>query len=319
MTRVAIKVPASTSNLGSGFDTLGLAVKLYTQVDVRVAGSRGIRITSPTAEQAHTGLIKLLEEAANSFFQLSSVQAVGLEIAVTGNVPVARGLGYSATVRVGMLGALNEICGTRLDRRSLLNLATQLEGHPDNASPSIFGGFTVSGIIGKNSRSRMVSPLTPALSPGGREGEDQNNVRCINFRLPEALKLVTLIPYFPISTEEARKLMPTSFSKTDATHGLNRAALITAAFASGDLKSLRGVFDDRIHQPYREPLIPALRQVIAAGENAGALGGFLSGSGSAIICLALEEPKAIGEAMLRVLPNSQVLILEPDNHGFIME
>jgi homoserine kinase len=317
MTRVVIRVPASTSNIGSGFDTLGLAVKLYTQVDVRVAGNRGIRISSPTAAQANTGLIKLLAEAANLFFQSSSVEAFGLEIAVTGNVPVARGLGYSATVRIGMLAGLNEICGTRLDQRSLLNLATQLEGHPDNASPSIFGGFTVSGIIGKNNRSRMVSPVTPALFPGEGEGED--DVRCINFRVPEVLKLVTLIPDCPISTEEARKLMPSSFSKADAMHGLNRAALITAAFASGDLESLRGVFDDRIHQPYREPLIPALRQVIAAGENAGALGGFLSGSGSAIICLALEEPKAIGEAMLRVLPNSQVLILEPDNQGFIVE
>jgi homoserine kinase len=325
MTRVVIKVPASTSNLGSGFDTLGLAVKLYTQVDVRVAGSRGIRITSPAAGQAHTGLMKLLEEAANLFFQSSSLEAFGLKIAVTGNVPVARGLGYSATVRVGVLAALNEICGTQANRRSLLNLATQLEGHPDNASPSVFGAFTVSGVLEKKSTAGMFSPLpknrplTPGLSPGGGEGEDQNKVRCINFRVSEALRLVTLIPDFPISTEEARKLMPASFSKTDATHGLNRAALITAAFASGELESLRGVFDDRIHQPYREPLIPALRQVVAAGENAGALGGFLSGSGSAIICLALEEPKAIGEAMRQVLPNSQVLILEPDNHGFIVE
>jgi homoserine kinase len=173
----------------------------------------------------------------------------------------------------------------------LLNLVTQLEGHPDNASPSIFGGFTVSGIV---------------------NGE----VRCLHFPVSEELKLVTLVPNFPVSTEQARKLMPGSYSKADAAHALNRAALITAAFASGNLAPVKGLFDDRIHQPYRQPLIPSLQAVIGAGEAAGALGGFLSGSGSAIICLALENPDNVGKAMQRALPDSEVLILAPDNTGF---
>jgi homoserine kinase len=294
MNHVVIRVPASTSNLGSGFDTLGLAVKLYTRVDARLSNTPGIRSASRTEERPHPAAIKLLNESANLFFKSAGVETFGVEVSLSGNVPMARGLGYSATLRVGVLAALNEFSGKPLDRSALLNLATQLESHPDNASPSIFGGFTVSGMV-------------------------QTQVRCLNFPVPEATRLVTLVPDFPVSTEEARKLMPASFSKPDATHALNRAALITAAFASGDLQSLRGLFDDRIHQPYREALIPKLSEVISAGENVGALGGFLSGSGSAIICLAREQPEVIGEAMRRMMPQSQVLILEPDNSGFAVE
>jgi len=110
--------------------------------------------------------------------------------------------------------------------------------------------------------------------------------------------------------------MPASYSKADTAHALNRSALITAAFSLGDLAGLKGLFDDRIHQPYRQPLIPALTSVIAAGEAAGALGGFLSGSGSAIICLTLESPEKVGKAMQRVLHDSEVSILTVDTHGY---
>src|SRR5205823_10257143 len=124
------------------------------------------------------------------------------------------------------------------------------------------------------------------------------------FDVDAKLKLVTLLPRFRVSTEQARKLMPETLSRADAAHGLNRASLITAAFASGNYGQLRGIFDDRIHQPYREPLIPQLSRVIRAGEAASAIGGFLSGSGSAIICLTLERPEAVAEAMKNELPDS---------------
>ena len=291
MDQVTVKVPASTSNLGSGFDTLGLAVSLYTHVEVRRVEAAGIQLTSELAESVRPQLLQLLSEAGELFFQTSKISQFGVEVRLSGNVPIARGLGYSATLRVGLLAALNELSGACLSKERLLTLATSLERHPDNASPSIFGGFTVSGLV---------------------NGE----ARCLHFEVPEQLKLVTLVPNFPISTEQARKLMPASYSKTDAAHGLNRAALITAAFAGKRYEALRGVFDDKIHQPYRQPLIPVLHKVIAAGEGAGALGGFLSGSGSAIICLTLEEPQSVAAAMQRTLPDSQLLLLTADNAGY---
>jgi homoserine kinase len=215
----------------------------------------------------------------------------GIEVALEGNIPVARGLGYSATARLGVVAALNELSGVGWNREKLLELTTALEGHPDNASPAIFGGVTVSGIVGRD-------------------------VRCLRFRVNPKLKLVTLVPLFQISTEKARTLLPKALSRADATHSLNRAALITAAFAGKNYESLRGLFDDRIHQPYREPLIPQLGQVIRAGERAGAIGGFLSGSGSAIICLTLENSEAVAKAMWEQLPSSEMLTLTTDNTGF---
>src|SRR5688572_17925044 len=264
MRSVTVKVPASTSNLGSGFDTLGLAVKLYNVVRLTRTTGRGVSLGWPVLDQDRPWFKTALGDAAKLFFRRTGTHSFGVESVVSGEVPIARGLGASATVRVGFIAALNALAKTNLSREQLLELATELEGHPDNASPAIFGGFTVSGRVDRE-------------------------VRCLSFPVSAQLKCVTLIPQFGISTEEARKLLPVAYAKADAAHALNRSALITAALSSGDYEALRGLFDDRMHQPYREKLLTQLDHVIRAGEKAGALGGFLSGSGSAIMCLALEK------------------------------
>jgi len=286
-----VRVPASTSNLGSGFDTLGLAVRLYNVVRVTRRDGRGVTVTSRSGERDPSRLAVMLQDAAGLFFRRTRLPAFGVDVAISGKVPVARGLGASATVRVGLLAGLDALAGTRWPRRQLLQLATRLEGHPDNASPAIFGGFTVSGMA---------------------DGE----VRCLPFPVSPRLKFVALIPRFGISTEEARQLLPVSYSQADTAHALNRSALISAAMVGGHYGELRGVFDDRVHQPYRARLIPALAKVVRAGERAGALGGFLSGSGSGILCLTLEKAEAVARAMQRTLPDSTMMILTADNQGF---
>jgi len=290
MRSVTAKVPASTSNLGSGFDTLGLAVKLYNLVRLTRTAGRGLTLGWPASELDQSWFKSALGDAAKLFFRRTGARAFGVEAVVSGEVPIARGLGASATVRVGFLAGLNALAETKLSREQLLELATELEGHPDNASPAIFGGFTVSGRVGRS-------------------------VRCLSFPVSAKLKCVTLIPPFGISTEEARKLLPAVYAKADATHALNRSALITAALSGGDYGALSGLFDDRVHQPYREKLLPQLSRIIRAGGKAGALGGFLSGSGSAIMCLALEKVDAVAQAMKRQLPGAEMKILSPDNHG----
>ena len=291
MNSVTVKVPASTSNLGSGFDTLGLAVKLYNSVQVTRCEGKGLRLSWAVAKEDAVWFKQALRDAAKLFFRRTHTKPFGGEVKLVSHVPIARGLGASATIRVGCLAGLNELAHTKLSREELLELATELEGHPDNASPSIFGGFTVSGRI-------------------------DGRVRCLRHRVRANLKCVTLIPCFGISTEEARKLLPASYPRADAAHALNRSALITAAFSRSDYEALSGLFDDRVHQPYREKLLPQLSRVIRAGEKAGAIGGFLSGSGSAIMCLALGNAEAVGRAMQKRLPESEVKILAPDNHGF---
>ena len=283
---VSIVVPGSTSNLGSGFDTLGLAVRLFNVVTLRKTDQHGVTVIGgETATEA------MATAAVDIFFKRASTFAFGVEVAWKSAIPVARGLGFSSTLRVGILAGLNELAGTKWKREHILQAATELEGHPDNASPAVFGGFTVSAI---------------------RDDE----VRCLRFAVSPQLSLVTLIPRFAIRTEAARELMPDKFSKQDAAHALNRAAIITAAFAQRDYAALHGLFDDRFHQPYRQKLIPQLPRVLEAAVAGGAIDGFLSGSGSAIMCLALKNPKAVAAAMQRELPDSDMLLLKPENNGY---
>ena len=291
MISAAIRVPASTSNLGPGFDALGLAVRLYNEVTVIRVPRKSVDIVSPISDEDRSGAVKMLGEAAKLFFKCAKKPSFGFDIALEGDVPMARGLGSSVTARLGCVAALNEIAGAPLDRQAIFELVTSLEGHPDNAGPAVFGGFTVAGSVGKS-------------------------VRCLAFKVSPKVKFVTLIPEFEISTPEARKLVPQTFSKADTVHNINRAALISAAFASGQIEALRGCFDDRVHQPYREKLIPELSRVIRAGEKAGAIGGWLSGSGSTIMCVTIEAPEEVGAAMKRVLPRSEVKILTADNEGY---
>jgi homoserine kinase len=234
MNSVTVRVPASTSNLGSGFDTLGLAVNLYNEVTLRHTTSKGGEFSGQ----------EMVNEAAMLFFRRTSAKHFKFETSVTGNIPIARGLGASGALRAGIVAGLNELSGANLSPNQLLELITDLEGHPDNASPALLGGATVSGRIGKE-------------------------VRCLRFSVSPKLAIITLVPEFRISTEEARRLMPQTFSKADAAHALNRSALIAAAFASKNYVALRGVFDDRFHQPYREKLVPQLSSVIRAGRKSG--------------------------------------------------
>ncbi|MSU84633.1 MAG: homoserine kinase [Pedosphaera sp.] len=290
MTSATVRIPGTTANLGSGFDTLGLAVALYNRATVRRRDDRRVEITSPIAEDARAGALAMLEEAAAAFFKKTRSQRFGVDLHLAGDVPIARGLGSSVTARLGCVAGLNALAGSPLDRQGLLEVVAALEGHPDNAAPAVFGGFTAAGFVG-------------------------SEVRCIRVPLPSRIRLVTLIPHFEVSTPEARKRVPQTFSKADTIHILNRASLVTAAFTTGRLENLRGCFDDRIHQPYRAALIPGMDAILAAGVKAGAIGGWLSGSGSTLMCLALDNPEAIAAAMQRKMPKAAVHILKPDNAG----
>lgn len=287
---VTVRVPASTSNLGSGFDTLGLALRLYNRVEVARASKPGLHILEAASATETAAIARLTEPVIELFFRQTCRKPFGISLIQRSEIPVGRGLGASAALRVGVAAGLNTLAGSPLDRQQLLNLVTEIEGHPDNTAPAILGGFTASTIIGQEART-------------------------IRFPVSPKAKFVTLIPNFEVSTPMARKLVPQQFSKADTVHSLTRVALITAAFASGKLEALRGCFDDRIHQPYREPLNPQLSRVIRAGETAGAIGGWLSGSGSAIICLTLEGEKAVAQAMQRELPDSTVMVLQADRDG----
>lgn len=274
---VTISVPGTSANLGPGFDSFGLALDLANRVTISLKSSS-------------TPLPPMVAATAQSFFLGSGLTPLPVSWKISGNVPQARGLGSSVTVRLGILLGLNSLTGSPLSRHGIFRLCAELEGHPDNAAPALFGGFTIARAHHE--------PLRFTVSP--------------------ALRFVLLIPDFEVATPDARKVMPKSITVADAAANAADAAVIATAFATKRYELLKGAFGDRLHQPYRARLIPFLGKVIEAGEEAGALGGWLSGSGSTICCLAPDAVLAasIAKAMKRHAPKgSKTMIVASDNKG----
>ena len=278
---VTVQVPASTTNLGPGFDCLGVALQLWNRTRVcRVNGSS----TSPSPRP------KMVDEAAQAFFSNSRISAFEFDWSLEGDVPPARGLGSSVTLRLGVLLGLNQLSDNVYSTSEIKRLCDQLEGHPDNTAAALNGGFTIVNAL-------------------------RNVVQ--RFEVSSDLHFVLFIPDFEVTTSEARKVLPATYPRTDIVENLANVALIAAAFASHDYGSLRDAFNDRLHEPYREPLVPMLRDLVHAGQKAGALGGFLSGSGSTIACLTTQDPQPVADAMRAAAGNAKgtINIVRADNSG----
>jgi len=256
MQQVTVRVPASTSNLGPGFDCLGIALRVYNEVTV--LRGRGERL--PT----------MVGSAADSFFKRAAAKPFAFSCNITGEIPPSRGLGSSAAIRLGVLHGLNELAGRPLQRREIFELCARLEKHPDNAAPACYGGFNV------------VRGLEHQM-----------------FTVSAQLHFVLLVPDFEIATAKARALLPSRIDRLEAVENCRNACAVTAAFASREYQTLRGAFVDHLHQPFRKKLIPFLDDVIAAAESAGALGAFLSGSGSTICAVTVRSPEKIARAIWR--------------------
>ena len=231
----------------------------------------------------------MADEAIERFFDLAGVEPRAVGWRIEGEVPPSRGLGSSVTLRLGLLAALNAAHERPLAAQALYQACSDLEGHPDNAAPAQFGGF--------------ISALP--------------DTHYLRFEVGGELKFVLLVPEFGIETAAARSVLPEMVPRRDALSNTAHAALLTAAFAARRYEMLRHAFHDRLHQHYRLPLLPELDDVIAAGVAAGALGGFLSGSGSTICCAALDNPQAVGRAMQAAMPAraSRVLTVAACNSG----
>jgi homoserine kinase len=278
---VTVKVPASTTNLGPGFDCLGVALQLWNRTRVRRVNA------SSRSSFRHP---RMVDEAAQAFFSSSTIPPFEFDWSVQGDIPSARGLGSSVALRLGLLLGLNELSGRMYSNSDIKSLCDQLEGHPDNTAAAFSGGFTI-----VNGHSNMVH----------------------RFDVSADLRFVLFIPDFEVVTSEARKVLPAAYPRSDIVENLANVALIAAAFATRDYESLRHAFNDRLHEPYREPLVPMLRDVVRAGQKAGALGGFLSGSGSTIACLTTQDPAPVAEAMQAAAGKAKgkISIVQADNTG----
>jgi homoserine kinase len=263
--RVTVEVPGSTANLGAGYDCLGLALAMTNRVELEVRGwSRGETELTVDGE----GRDELTEDGDNRFVQgLEAVlrevhgelpEGVGWRISMRNEVPLARGLGSSAAATVAGVVAGNALLGGPLDAATQLRIATEIEGHPDNAAAALHGGFVVSARFA-------------------------DGVEAVRFDAPRDLRAVLFVPDRRLPTGAMRDVLPESVPRADAVANLGALGLGVAGMASGRTDLLRRLTVDRLHEPYRAAEFPEFPRMIAAARQAGALGACLSGAGSTIL------------------------------------
>lgn len=303
--RIAVEVPATSANVGAGYDCLGVALDLTNRIEVEVLGwtRAGVELT---VEGEGDGVDELPATAQNRFIQglVAALRTArgelperaGWRVAMTNRIPLARGLGSSAAATVGGLVAGNALLGSPLDARTLLGLATEIEGHPDNAAPALLGGFVV-----------------VASTPDG--------VEAIRFDIPRDLRAVVFIPERRLETAAMRRILPAEVPHADAVANLRNVALGVAGLAAGRSDVLRWLTQDRLHEPYRAAVFPQLPRLLGVARDAGALGACLSGSGSTVIAFAdsLAALSRVEAAFMAASADAdlpgRVAIVAPRNEG----
>lgn len=278
-TAITVRVPATSANLGAGFDCLGLALDVFASVTVTFSG----------AEQAPTEDVgeKMVLTAIRHTYARLGKPVPGVRAHYGLAIPLGRGMGASAVARVAGVLAANEFEGGPLSEGDCLDLASELEGHGDNACPAMFGGL-------------QVCVLDSKAVPGG--APHYLRAAC---GYPHEAALALLIPDHSMATKEARKVLPDSYAKADVVHNIGRAALFVAAMAAGNLELLDEATNDRVHQPQRAALFPQLFDVFAAAKGAGARAAWLSGAGSSVAAICGEDSgRAVAAAMLNRLESS---------------
>jgi len=295
MKKLKVIVPASTSNLGPGFDTLGLAMTLYNELVLESTNRKlAVEFESGVEGVYLQQMRRMVRRTVKVFEEASGQKIEGVRLIFRNEVPIARGLGSSATFRMGALTALNAWAGETLSHESLLNIGCRMERHTENCVAGTVGGLTASGFIG-----------------GG--------VIYARYPVSERFCFVAAVPDRPMSTSATRKILPRRINFRDAVYNLNRTALLLDALGSGDVSCLWELLRDRLHQPYRARILTPLHDVLDAAKDAGAVGGFLSGSGSTIMAMVTGRAEEVAMAMQKTLAERQwkaeVYILETDKSG----
>ena len=271
MNSVTIRVPATTANLGPGFDSFGCALQLYTDVTFEETDC-GLEITG--CDQAFSGPDNLAYVAYCAVLASLSEEVKGVKIHIDAHIPVCRGLGSSAALLVaGAMGA-NVLHGNRLSTQGLLNITNAMEGHPDNLAPAFFGGLTAS----------MVDNGLPVT---------------VNFPLHPDWEIIALVPDFDMPTVKARAILPEQVSRADAIYNVAHGALVLKALELGDEKLLRTAMQDKLHQPYRKHMVADYEVIEGLARTSGAAF-CLSGAGPTLLCITRD--KTLKDRLAEKLP-----------------
>ena len=258
---VRVIVPASTANLGPGFDSLGMALSIFAGVSMKEAEETKVYVYGENLRDLPRDKSNLVYGVARKVFDRLGLTMPELEIALESDIPLARGLGSSAAAIVGSLVAANELAGGLLSRDELFQMAVAMENHPDNVGAALFGGFVAAAWDGRRAEAVRLDP-------------------------PANLEVLAAIPKYELATKKARSVLPRQVSMEDAVFNVSHSSLLTAALAAGRLDVLRQAMRDRLHQPYRAAMIPGMEEVLAHATEHGALGAALSGAGPTLLMLA---------------------------------
>ncbi len=295
----SIQVPASTTNLGAGFDVLGLALKLFLRVEIsEISDSRHqFFLGGEGSEDLPASEENLLWRVLKRVFEGEGLPVPTLRLKIENEIPIARGLGSSAAAIVAGIGCFEAVTGRELTSSEFFRYAFEFENHPDNLSAARYGGFTVSAVDEKGTIQLFRSEITP------------------NF------KILITVPEFHLKTVEARRAINKTVDLSDAVFNLQRSSLMVAAMLRGEIQYLKEAVRDRLHQPYRAPLIPGFEEILQLNENSvpGLIGLCLSGAGPSVLAFAEGNLDEIYQRIASIFAErglrSRRFELQPDNGG----
>ena len=297
---IHIRIPATSANMGPGFDSIGIAVELYNHiwVEEQTTGLT-IEVKRKQAIPVPTDETNLIYETMKYFYDQKGLKMPGVKIIQEDHIPMVRGLGSSAACIVGGLFAANAMAGNICDRDELAQMAAQLEGHPDNSNPAIYGSMVVGA-------------------------QDEKSMGYVRLELPDDLIFATMVPDFPVSTADARRVLPDSYSRSDVVFNASRAALLVASMLTGKYENFDMAMEDRVHQPYRSSLIHGMDEIFAHAKEFGAVACYLSGAGSTLMAMvtkdkAEEFERKMSEYLGTQDHNWELKLLKPDVNGVLVE
>ena len=300
MTLVRVKAPATTANMGPGYDCLGMALDVWNTIEVEVldSGEPVVEVTGEGAGELGTGRDNLVYRSMEFLFLDAEQEMPLVRIRCDNAIPLARGMGSSAAAIAGGLVAANAICSQDYTPNDLLEMAATIEGHPDNVAAAGLGGMqlVISDKTGEGSRLYAVS-----------------------INVPPELRAVVFVPQVRIATEDARAVLPEKITVADAVHNMGRIGLLVASMTTNHPEYLAIATQDLLHQPYRQPLFPAMKVIFKAALDAGALGVFLSGSGSTVLALTQGREMTVAyemaEAARQASVEGNVRVTQPTVRG----